>query len=227
MRLRIPLSIVAMTALSSLVAATSVSASTLDQQQPSSSPASYLSIGSSQSLAESFTAGISGGLDRVDLLLYKIGSPTTPVTVEIRNLAGAPGVEVLAIASIPASAIGSTGAFVPVTFGSPAPVTAGFQYAIVAYGADPSNSYQWTYATGNPYPGGALFLANSSPPGGTWNVVDAADDFSFKTYVIPSSSGPTGQRAAALASCKKRAKKHHWSHQRLRKCKKKANLLPL
>ncbi len=37
---------------------------------------------------------------------------------------------------------------------------------------------------------------------------------------------PAGQRAAALASCKKRAHKHHWSHKRLKKCKKQANSLP-
>ena len=42
-----------------------------------------------------------------------------------------------------------------------------------------------------------------------------------------STSALTGQRAAALASCKKRAKKHNWSHKRLRKCKRKANLLPV
>ena len=40
-------------------------------------------------------------------------------------------------------------------------------------------------------------------------------------------SGPTGQRAAGLASCKKRARKHNWSHKRLRKCKRQANLLPV
>jgi hypothetical protein len=38
---------------------------------------------------------------------------------------------------------------------------------------------------------------------------------------------PTGQRAAALAKCKKRAHKHRWSHKRLKKCKRKANLLPV
>jgi hypothetical protein len=39
-------------------------------------------------------------------------------------------------------------------------------------------------------------------------------------------SGPTGQRAAALARCKKRSRKHHWSKKRLKKCKRKARLLP-
>jgi hypothetical protein len=43
------------------------------------------------------------------------------------------------------------------------------------------------------------------------------------------SSGPgvTGQRAAALKKCKKNAHKKHWSKKKLRKCKKKANLLPV
>jgi Divergent InlB B-repeat domain len=39
--------------------------------------------------------------------------------------------------------------------------------------------------------------------------------------------GPTGQRAAALQKCKKLAKKKHWSHSRLKKCKRAANLLPV
>jgi hypothetical protein len=37
----------------------------------------------------------------------------------------------------------------------------------------------------------------------------------------------TGQRATALKSCKKRAHKKHWSHKRLKKCKNKAQLLPI
>jgi hypothetical protein len=38
---------------------------------------------------------------------------------------------------------------------------------------------------------------------------------------------PTGQRAAALRRCKKRAQKHHWSRKRLKKCRKNAKLLPV
>jgi hypothetical protein len=38
---------------------------------------------------------------------------------------------------------------------------------------------------------------------------------------------PTGQRAAALRRCKKKAHKKHWSKKRLKKCKKKARLLPV
>ena len=39
--------------------------------------------------------------------------------------------------------------------------------------------------------------------------------------------GPTGQRAAALQKCKKTAKKKDWTKKRLKKCKQKANLLPV
>jgi hypothetical protein len=44
---------------------------------------------------------------------------------------------------------------------------------------------------------------------------------------VSSTTLTTGQRAAALASCKKRARTHHWSHKRLKKCKKSANRLPV
>ena len=59
--------------------------------------------------------------------------------------------------------------------------------------------------------------------------VDGAGFFNASTDAvsITSTPRPTGQRAAALASCKKRAHKHHWSHKLLKKCKKKANLLPV
>ena len=36
----------------------------------------------------------------------------------------------------------------------------------------------------------------------------------------------TGQRAAALKKCKKKAKKKHWSKKRLKNCKKRARQLP-
>jgi hypothetical protein len=38
---------------------------------------------------------------------------------------------------------------------------------------------------------------------------------------------PTGQRAAALRRCKKRARKRDWPRSKLKKCKKRARLLPL
>ena len=78
--------------------------------------------------------------------------------------------------------------------------------------------------------GGGAGSANGSPGGGGGVaspvlLLDNSGTPSITlTYAI---SAISGERASALASCKKRAHKHHWSHKRLKKCKKTANLLPL
>ena len=80
------------------------SAGSIDQQQPNGGGAS-LQIQNMQSLAQTFTSGRSGRLDQVDLKLSAGGTPTLPLTVEIRNAAaGSPGGTVLASGSLPASA---------------------------------------------------------------------------------------------------------------------------
>jgi hypothetical protein len=117
-----------------------------------------------------------------------------------------------------------------VTFNSPAVVTAGTQYAIVAYTSGGS-LYKWAHSVpGNPYGGGLAFTAPGSPPSGFWT--SQSSDFAFKTYVVPtppsvpatppSVPANTGQRAAALKKCKK---KH--SAKARKRCRKKAKLIPV
>jgi hypothetical protein len=223
-------------------AAGSASAGTLDQQQTDGSGGNS-AIFTGQSDAQTFTAGLSGGVDQVDLQLQAPSPPLAPLSVEIRNVSGgAPGDMVLASQSVPGSSVPGSPAFVAINFATPAPVVAGTQYAIVAYSStDITNDYGWAYGATDAYAGGEGLYTLTSPPSGAWNPLSAMADLAFKTYVVvptlgptaPTSgpagptSGPTGQRAAALKKCKKRAHKHHWSHKRLRKCKKKANLLPV
>jgi hypothetical protein len=200
------------------------SAGTLDQQQPNGAGVGY-DVDSTQSMAQTFTAGLSGGLDQVDLKLSASASGVTlPLMVEIRNAAGGlPGGTVLASGSIPAPSAPPSGspAFVPIRFASPASVTAGTQYAIVAYNADVvPHFWGWADVATNPYaPGSALFQA-ASPPGPTWTNI-AGSDLGFKTYVVTPTATATGQRAAALKKCKKKPKAKR------KKCKKKAKKLPL
>jgi len=174
-----------------LTGASSAWAGTLDQQQTSFPGDGGLF--SDESPAQTFTAGITGGLDQVDLVLATFGTPPASVTVEIRNApAGAPGTTVLATASLPTSAIGTTKEFIPVTFATPAPVVAGTQYAIVAYSPGTGgNAVGWGLeGLSNLYPAGATFLSAEFPPGGTWEAGGAETDFAFKTYVIPAPPTP-------------------------------------
>ena len=210
-----------------LTAAAPASAGTLDQEQTSYNISdSSLSAGS----AQTFTAGISGGLDQADLMLKRMGTPPD-VTVEIRTTSGGvPTATVLATGTIGAAALGTTPAFVPVTFATPAPVTAGTQYALVAYA---TSGARWAYRQDDFYPGGQVFITSDNPPGANWTGL-AFNDFAFRTYVSPATqpappppSAKTGLQAAALKKCKKRAQKHDWSKDRLRKCKRKARLLPV
>jgi hypothetical protein len=175
-----------------LGAAASASAGTLDQQQTSSS--SIAGLFATQSVGQTFTAGITGGLDQADLLLSKVSTTAEPLTVEIRNAsAGTPGTSVLASASIPNSAIGTTEAFVPATFATPAAVTAGTQYALVAYTTHVLNdSVGWFYQDAtDPYSGGAGFNSMEPvPPQGSWSGQGGGDDYAFKTYVTPAPTTP-------------------------------------
>ncbi len=138
------------------------------------------------SRAQSFTAGLSGDLDQVELFLEHLDdNARKPLTVEIRAMnATIPGDDVLAAtaiapADIPAS---SSGGWVAAVFDPPAPVVAGTQYAIVLYagGADRF----WHYGASSlvaPYAGGAQHSSKQSPPA-TWST-QTDRDLAFRTYV--------------------------------------------
>ena len=226
--------ITAVAAAAALIPAAGASAGTLDQQQTLNTFGG-LQVDSTTSKAQTFTAGLTGQLDQVDLALSGM-SVTTPLTVQIRDgSATAPGGTVLASASVPTSAVTSSESFVPITIASPASVTAGTQYSIVAL--NDSSGWFW-YAgitgTGSAYEGGRLYSSPNGPPGtGPWFEGNTMADFEFKTYVTPppppgtggSGTGAapaTGERAAALKKCKKKR-----SQKAKKKCRKKAKLLPV
>jgi hypothetical protein len=181
--------ITAVAAAAALVPAAGASAGTLDQQQTLSNFGG-LQVDSNNSKAQTFTAGLTGQLDQIDLALGGM-SVTTPLTVQIRDgSATAPGDTVLASASVPTSAVTSSESFVPITFASPAPVTAGTQYSIVAL--NDSSGWFWYSGktdTASAYEGGRLYSSPNGPPGtGPWFEGNTMADFEFKTYVTPPSN---------------------------------------
>ena len=226
-------------AAATLIPAEGAFAGTLDQQQTVSNFGG-LQVDSSHSKAQTFTAGLTGQLDQVDLAL-SLMSVSTPLTVQIRDgSATAPGNTVLASASVSTSAALSVESFVPVTFTSPASVTAGAQYSIVTL----NDSLGWFWYAGktpdgsptSAYEGGRLYGSADGPPAmGTWTEGNPLADFEFKTYVAPppppppppgDGSGGNGTGAPASGTpvtakkCKKH-KKHRRSAVVSKKCKKK------
>jgi hypothetical protein len=170
-------------------AAPAARAGTLDQSQTAGSNAS-LTFAGDRWAAQTFTAGITGQLDQVDLFLRRLGNPGD-LTVQIRDTSGgAPGPSVLASETIPQASIpDGTFTWTSVAFDPTAPSAAGTQYAIVLFAGtgsgelDPFNSYGWG-ANANVL-GGDLYLGGelqaSLDGGASW--LGQAADAAFKTYV--------------------------------------------
>ncbi len=107
----------------------------------------------------------------------------------------------------------SVAAWISIPFSSPAQVVAGKQYAIVLTAPGGGTSYTAHGEATDAYPAGQRCSSTGSPP--TWSVATPGD-LAFKTYVaVPntpistttptSAPAPTGLQAAALRKCKKKA----------------------
>lgn len=149
--------------------------------------------------AQTFTAGKTGTLNRVDVKLSQYTpafTPTAPVTVQIRNVSGgSPGSTVLAtttipIASVPNPQAGEVAAFVPAQFAPGAAVTSGTQYALVLSTAG-SGGYLWQQGNPGSYTGGGAFSGNGTSWGAQANI-----DFDFRTYV----GAPTAVEVASATA---------------------------
>jgi hypothetical protein len=154
---------------------------TLDQSQEQVSTCGGGGGGTSLRLAQTFTTGITGDLDQVDIAIARSGGvedPAEPFVVEIRSVSGGePTDTVLASASVPAGSVPlSDPAFVPVPIG-PVPVSAGTQYAIVL--ARTGAGFGWCGGAPDSYAGGA-FLWEVFP--GFWGEFGPMD-LGFRTYV--------------------------------------------
>jgi hypothetical protein len=206
----------------------SASAGTLDQHQDNadSSPALFGNTDGPQSEAQTFSPGISGQLDQVDLMFEKLGNPPSPITVEIRSAAGgAPGPlsAVLRTASVPTAGLGGSLAFVSIPISPAVPVTVGTQYAIVAYnnGAVGNAVGVGEMVAGNPYAAGTGYANFTSfPPDDNWIDAGVGSDLAFKTYVVPSPATPPNPTPAPRKKkCKKKHKRSAESAKKKR-CKK-------
>ena len=198
-RLAVATSAVVLTFMATLVP--HAGAGTLDQSQPVISNVAVF-VSNQFHPAQTFTAGIGGRLDQVDIAVSRAGASTQPLQVEIRAVTGGAPSNAAALSSATVAAasipLSSNPGFVSVPFASPAQVTAGTQYAIVVSSAACGfvNCYVWGAGpSGSSYAAGSGFQSPDS--GATWPPLNAfgSMDLTFKTYVA---SVPT-----AAADCKR------------------------
>ena len=188
-----------------LAASVAWATGTLDQQNPGPS-SGFFGICGPPRLAQTFTAGLTGSLDTVDLGLSLEG-PASGDEAVVSILGTSSGVpqdgQVLATQAVPH--ISATNTTTTVVFASPASITAGTQYALV-FGAptcvpDGDHFYQWNF-TADTYSGGQACSKVT-----TWSCPSTnTEDFIFATYVTPpppsadvavSIAGPTSAKKGA------------------------------
>ena len=136
-------------------------------------------VGSVSQTAQTFTAGRTGILDRVELNGFVIAGGQVTIQITAVDQDGRPAGPALASGSfnadeLPPQGDSSGGGWVSVSFDPGVAVVAGTQYAIVKP-VSASNQFLWTttYGFGDTYPLGRPFTA-----------LGFEDDFRFRTYVL-------------------------------------------
>lgn len=196
------------------------------------SPPGTLTVGSNVRLAETFTASVSGSAVRGEIAVNKNGAGADWIMELLSTDAtGAPTNSTLASATVPDATVPIGNSTLAASFTATSSVTAGQQYALSVGRVD---GLGIGYVRPDPCPGQEF---QSTVGGSSWAAVQpfggSASDFVVSLFVDPtaptSSPSPvqTGQRAAALKRCKKKAKKKDWTKKKLRNCKKKAKKLPV
>ena len=167
-----------------------------DQQQ--TNVESGIGMDATYPMAQVFTAGSSGSLDRVSVHAARVGTTEAgDMLLSIQSLdeEGRPSGTVLGSGSAPIEDFNASppNSWVDVDLSRPAQVTAGEGYALVATteNTTPSGSsfYSWSMAFDDPYPGGDAHDRN----GGAWDVRTdngVPVDFAFKTFVTPDTAAP-------------------------------------
>ena len=156
-----------------------------------------------------------------------LGSPGTPITlVVLKNTGG-----------LNYSVVGADTHTVPnpvtdvlsFTVGSPIAVSGGEILGVY----EPDNHFVCYFHDGaTPLTDALIALETPSTPSAGQSLLESDASgggfrLNLEATLTPPPAGATGQRAAALKKCKRKAKKKHWTKKKLRKCKKKAKKLPV
>jgi hypothetical protein len=186
--------LVALLLLAAHLAAGRAHAATLEQpDQIQLANDNSVGITGTQWVAQVFTAGKTGALDRVDLRIFKQDGPVDQLTVQIRTVSsGVPTNTVLAQTTVPSFV---SGGLTPIFFSPGTNLVAGTKYAIVlstASGVINVQDYAWTKSSVNPYAGGNEVVSFDSGTSWVPQVFgEVSYDMTFETYVLVTSDVAT------------------------------------
>ncbi|HMC70894.1 MAG TPA: hypothetical protein VKJ07_17180, partial [Mycobacteriales bacterium] len=168
-------------------------ADTLDQAQT-------LTIGLQRQipvLAQSFTAGMSGKLDRVSIAYDTTGSTSVRVSIQTTAASGAPSGTTIAGPVAWQGTVVCCRQFHDFSFGQGVNIAAGTKYAIVVQTVTGVFTWYGDLSV-DAYAAGQLYVGSSWLTGSQWG-----DDFAFKTWVAASTNAApsvTADNAAVTAS---------------------------
>ncbi len=154
----------------------------LDQQNDTSTVNQGFYVDARFTPAQRFTAGMTGSITKVDLVLYRYATSVNSITVQIRTDNGTglqPSTTVVASQSFSFTA--GSWYWVPISFTTPGTVTSGVDYWIVCSCPDTYQSgYLWGVELSNVYDGvNSVADYDSTIP--SWTNYDY--DLFFRTYV--------------------------------------------
>lgn len=160
-----------------------------DQTNGSGIPAYDISFGNTtntQDFAQSFQTSTTNVVNKVDLYLKKVSTPSNLIVKIVADASGKPGTTTLASGSLSASLISTNYGWVSVPFSSNPELTAGVPYWIVVDGSVSATKYYFIGANNNNYANGTDKIGQYS---GTWNnTTPSTLDGFFKLYL----GGTTG-----------------------------------
>jgi len=155
-----------------------------DQTNGSGVPASNVTFGNAngtQDFAQSFQVSETGVVNKVDLYLKKVSTPSNLTVRIVSNSGGSPGTTTLTSGPLSASLVSTTYGWVSVPFSSNPELTEGTTYWIVIDGSTNSSRYYMMGANANGYSGGTGKIGQYS---GTWNNTNPSGlDGFFKLYL--------------------------------------------
>ena len=160
-----------------------LNAPTLDQSNTAGTTTGT-SFGTTSWGGQTFIPAVTGQLSKADVQLFCSGcTGTTPnLTLSIRATSGGLPIGAdLATATIPGFSNGAS-VYYTASFGSPATLTAGTQYALILrpVAAPSAGGYFWIRSSPSTYANGQRVISTDN--GATWTA-DSTRDFNFRTYM--------------------------------------------